>query len=486
MSYQSLKIWFLPSFLMVFTVLFLVSCNPVQKNDRTIHRVDQLFTSGEFGKLKALTDSLLKEGNLNNSEVIRIDSLLEMCSRIRYDFRLTEAEVKSRLINYYPNLDSIQFHQWETGLKLEMRLIDGEKRYFKNAIRNLFLLDDAAQKRKIEVDGFQADSLKIFCRQHTRKIISETKISGEPTGPVRMNLSYSIVVEPNAVPSGETIRCWMPFPREGNVRQKNIRLLKSEPEVAVLAPESNLQRAVYLEKKATQDQPTTFRIEFEVETSAQYFRLNPEDIKPYDTAGSVYKENTRERSPQILFTPKIKQLAERILDGATNPLLKVQKIYKWISDSIPWASALEYSIIPDIPGYVIENRHGDCGMKTLLFMTLARSQGIPVKWQSGWMLHPREVNLHDWCEVYYEGAGWVPLDQSFGLQTTTDEEVRNFYRSGIDSYRLIVNDDYGRELSPKKKFMRSEPYDFQRGELEWEGGNLYFDRWKWHMEVEYK
>ena len=30
--------------------------------------------------------------------------------------------------------------------------------------------------------------------------------------------------------------------------------------------------------------------------------------------------------------------------------------------------------------------------------------------------------------------------------------------------------------------VRSEPYDFQRGELEWEGGNLYFDKWDWHME----
>ncbi|MBV5349323.1 transglutaminase domain-containing protein, partial [bacterium] len=172
--------------------------------------------------------------------------------------------------------------------------------------------------------------------------------------------------------------------------------------------------------------------------------------------------------------------------GETNPLLKVQKIYNWINDSVRWASALEYSTIPDIPGYVIETHHGDCGMQTLLFMTLARSQGIPVKWQSGWMLHPNEVNLHDWCEVYYEGIGWVPLDQSFGLQASPDEKIRNFYCSGIDSYRLIVNDDYGRKLVPEKKFPRSEPYDFQRGELEWEGGNLYFDQWNWDVEVKYQ
>jgi hypothetical protein len=321
--------------------------------------------------------------------------------------------------------------------------------------------------------------------QHTQKIISETKISGETVLPVRMKIGYIIDVDMNTVPEGKTIRCWMPFPREGNARQKNVRLISSEPEDAEIATNSNLQRSIYMEKMAVKDQPTIFRIEFEVETSAQYFDLKPEEIKPYNTESPVYKEFTTQRAPQIVFTPKIEQLAKRILGGETNPLLKVQKIYDWINDSVRWASALEYSTIPDIPGYVMKTHHGDCGMQTLLFMTLARSQGIPVKWQSGWMLHPHQVNLHDWCEVYYEGIGWVSLDQSFGLQHSPDDKVRNFYRSGIDSYRLIVNDDYGRKLVPEKKYPRSEPYDFQRGELEWEGGNLYFNQWSWDVEVKY-
>jgi transglutaminase-like putative cysteine protease len=102
------------------------------------------------------------------------------------------------------------------------------------------------------------------------------------------------------------------------------------------------------------------------------------------------------------------------------------------------------------------------------------------------MLHPGHVNLHDWCEVYYEGIGWVPLDQSFKLQETTDQQLREFYVHGIDAYRLIVNDDYGQELFPPKKFLRSEPYDFQRGEVEWDGGNLYFDQWSWDIDVDYQ
>jgi len=471
--------------LLILGGVFFIACNPVSKKPFDISGIEKLIHPGEFRKAELLADSLKSIGNLEVKDIYDLDSIVDISRRIRLDFRLTETEVKNQLSKYFPALDTALFRKWETTLKLEMRLIDGEKRYFKNTVSNLFRLDDEARKYKDKIDSFQVDSLNLFCLQHTQKAIQETKTSGETVLPVRMKLTYTVKAKPNVVPEGKIIRCWMPFPREGNARQKNMRLISSEPEDAEIASNSNLQRSIYMEKMAVKDRPTIFRIEFEVETSAQYFELKPEEIKPYNTESAVYKEFTAQRAPQIVFTPKIEQLANRILGGETNPLMKVQKIYNWINDSVRWASALEYSTIPDIPGYVMKTHHGDCGMQTLLFMTLARSQGIPVKWQSGWMLHPHEVNLHDWCEVYYEGIGWVPLDQSFGLQASQDEKIKNFYRSGIDSYRLIVNDDYGRKLVPEKKFPRSEPYDFQRGELEWEGGNLYFNQWSWDMEVKY-
>jgi hypothetical protein len=466
--------------------IFFVSCRPVA--DKPVHfdSINQLLVAGEFKRVETMCDSLKAHRQLTTAQVRKLDSLVETERRIRLDFRLSESEVKSRLQKYFPGLDSATVQKWERAGTLEMRRIDGEKRYFGNAVPNLFRLDDNARLYKEKVDGLQVDSLDLFCLQHTSKVISETKNSGTPVLPVRMKLSYTVKAKPNVVPDGKVVRCWLPFPREGHARQKNIRLISSEPENAVIADNSNLQRSVYLERKAEKDKPTVFRIDFEVETAAQYFDLKPEQVQPYNTESELYKEFTAERLPHVVFSPEIRKLAGRILAGETNPLLKVRKLYNWINDSIRWASALEYCTFTQIPHYVLANRHGDCGMQTLLFMSLARSQGIPAKWQSGWMLHPRHVNLHDWCEVYYEGIGWVPVDQSFGRQNSTDEKVRNFYQTGIDAYRLIVNDDYGRPFSPAKNYLRSEPYDFQRGELEWEGGNLYFDKWNWDMEASYK
>ena len=44
--------------------------------------------------------------------------------------------------------------------------------------------------------------------------------------------------------------------------------------------------------------------------------------------------------------------------------------------------------------------------------------------------------------------------------------------------------DYGTELHPAKKSMRSEPADFQRGEVELDGRNVYFDEWDYDMIIE--
>ena len=456
------------------------------KPDHKIYTyAEELLTKGELTEATEVANEILKSYNLTPAEKSKIDSILEISYRLKKDYTLSDSDVLRKLGKYHPYMDEDDLLRLEETNKIDYFEIDGEKRYFKNCVSNLFLLDSVYSRLKSEINGKIIDSLSIFRVKSTSAVILNTEKAGKPANPVRMKLSYTIKVKADAVPEGDTIRCWMPYPRESQPRQQEVRLLSTIPGNGKISSATDLQRAIYFEKTAVAHQPTLFSTEIEFTSYAQSFQLKPEMVGSYNKESSIFKEFTSERPPQIVFNNRIKSLAKRILQAEVDPLLKVRKIYQWISDSVTWASALEYSIMPDIPGFVMEKRHGDCGMQTLLFMALARSSGIPVKWQSGWMLHPGAVNLHDWCEVWYEGIGWVPLDQSFGLQNSTDPKVRDFYVTGIDAYRLIVNDDYSQPLSPGKRFLRSEPYDFQRGELEWKGGNLYFDKWSWHMEVAY-
>jgi len=116
-------------------------------------------------------------------------------------------------------------------------------------------------------------------------------------------------------------------------------------------------------------------------------------------------------------------------------------------------------------------------------MTMCRCAGIPTRWQSGWETKPVGWTMHDWCEIYVAPYGWIPCDVSYGVQKSDDSKIADFYIGHQDSHRLIVNLDYGRELIPSKPSLRSEPADFQRGEVEVDGKNLYFDDWDYTIRI---
>ncbi len=150
---------------------------------------------------------------------------------------------------------------------------------------------------------------------------------------------------------------------------------------------------------------------------------------------------------------------------------------------VPWTTAREYSTIECLPKYALAVGHGDCGIKSMTFMTLCRYNGIPARWESGWTTDPVK-DMHDWCEIYLAPYGWVPADVTYGMVDSTNNREKWFYLGGIDGLRFFLNTDYNQPLYPAKTFYRSEIVDFQRGEAEWRGGNLYFNQWNWNFNVE--
>src|SRR5206468_587984 len=122
-----------------------------------------------------------------------------------------------------------------------------------------------------------------------------------------------------------------------------------------------------------------------------------------------------ERPPHIVFSPDIKKKVAEIVGDETNPLIKVRKIFHWIDANIRYHAEQEYSTIPSFSVACLSRHKGDCGVQSILFITI----------------------------------------------------------------------DYGRELVPPKQSMRSEPADFQVGEIELDGRNLFYDEWDYDMTIEW-
>lgn len=467
-------------------IILCYGCGPGKTDNEVIVQViNKEIQSGNISRALEIADSI-KERFQNRTILNRADSLAQVADRIRMEFPKTEKEIYDQLLGHAElSLEIEDIKEYEEKGWLEYRIIDGEKKYFTRAAVNLLLLKNFNLDRA-GADSAAARDSRIISRKKQTESILLSSHKNEPADPVKMEILFTVTVEPDAVPPGETVKCWIPYPKEGHRRQKEVYLLGvSDDEFFILAPDSVTHRSVYLEKKAEKGKPVIFSAAYTFVSSGQYFNPDSLKITPYDKRSQIYRKYTLEQPPHIIFSDKVKKLTDSIVGDEKNPYEITRKIYFWISGNIPWINSLEYSAIPDIPEYVIANRRGDCGMQTFLFMSMVRYKGIPVRWQSGWILQPDIKTIHDWCEVYYQGTGWVPLDLYYNLQYSNDKKVREFFITGIDSYRLIFNDGIAGELYPAKKFLRSDPYDFQRGEVEWSGGNLYFDKWDYKLDVKY-
>jgi len=468
------------SFLIVFLLLTQCAPDKVYQNDKAL--IISAFEKGQYTSASELIRQSLSRPGLTKEQESWLNMRQAMMDRTRLDFSKTGQQIKTQLARYYPALPDSLFKSWENSGHLEMKPIDGEKKYFKYAVNNLFRLDSPAARVRQKLTGIPVDPLDSIRIENTTEIIKAGK-SGAPVESRLITIEYTITVDSDAVPAGEEVKCWLPFPRESAPRQKNCTLLSSSPGEMVRSASDCLHSSLFAVKKAVAGVPTVFSYRASFDISGQWFRPQDMESGKSGKVPAAIEKFLTEEPPHVVFTPLVRHLADSLTAGETNPIKMVRNFFYWIDQNIPWASALEYSTFECIPDYVITQGHGDCGMKTFLLMSMARCKGIPARWQSGWMLHPGEENLHDWAEIWYPGVGWIPVDMSFGLQKSADPLLKEFYLSGIDTYRMIVNDGFAREFDPPKKHLRSEPFDFQRGEVEWAKGNLYFNQWDYHLNV---
>ncbi len=477
------------NFFVILLILLICGCGEsVSRIAPNRELIEKTIQKGDFTEATKMIRLYLANDTVLPNERCEMNFFIEKMSRIRRDFTRSDTAVLSYIKRHHPAVTQQEIESWERSNALEHMIIDGEKLYFNSAPRNLFRIDSVAAKYFQHSNGGQSDSLNRFLAWHIPALVKEARHTNRVLiSPVEMKVTYTLTVKPNEVPPGEIVRVWMPYPRTDNIAHTNIALLSVSQPQYIISPDTYLHKTIYMEGVSVEDQPLVFSYSFKYTSFAKVHLFQADDIKEYKTSSQLYKEFTTQRSPHIIFSDNIKNAVNEAVGDETNPYLKARKIYEWIDSNFPWASAREYSTIDNIPEYVLANRHGDCGQVSLLFITMARYAGIPSKWQSGWMMHPGNKNLHDWAEAYFEGVGWVPVDQSFGRikESKGDDDSYYFFTKGLDAYRLIVNDDISRPLYPAKIHPRSETVDFQRGEVEWRGENLYFGRWRYNMDIEY-
>ncbi len=457
--------------------------------DRPLAPIITQIDAGHFKAADAAITAALAQPALPADTKTALAFQRERMRRILLDFTLGADDVKARVRKEIPDLTDAQFAKWDAAGLFEHQVIDGRTLYFKRSPSNLFRLSaDAVARRAVQTpitDG-PMESLNDHQRAIYHAALTEHRSSVLPR---RVRMTQILTVDADAVPAGETVRAWIPYPQAVPGQQEDIRYVGSEPARHEIAPASTMQRTVYLEKPAKAGQKTEFSVTYELTVFAQYHAIDPDKVVA-ETITPELAPFVAERAPHIVFTDAMRAFSRKVVGNEKNPYRIAQKLFAAV-DRIPWAGAREYSTISNISDYALHAGHADCGQQTLLLMTLLRLNGIPTRWQSGMVFSDNGTgysNIHDWGYLYLAPYGWVPMDVTTGRlhpAPSDDKALEWFYLGGLDAYRLAFNNDYGRRFQPPKQQFRSDDVDSQRGEAEWKGGNLYFDQtgydFKWQV-----
>lgn len=417
---------------------------------------------------------------------------LELTRRMRHEWSHDRASILAKLREELADAGDADLDAWAASGAIAHREIDGERRYFRREPRNLFLHDEASRQRRLAagrpVDRADRHAAVWPLVSHLVKALAAADASetnSKRVLPVRTSFSYVLTVRADApgVRHGAKVRAWLPFPAVHRQQQK-ASIIATTPERHLISPATSPHRTVYLEQTISDSaKPTRFELTAEFETSALVARPGAA-VGKYDAPAPA---DVAERPPHVRFTDEVRSIVAEQSADSPDPTTLAKRLWNWVDDHVPWCAEHEYCLVPSIVAHGLKNRRGDCGVQTLIFISLCRCAGIPARWISGWTTEDASAGMHDWSEVWLESlGGWVPVDTSYGKKKSDDSRMRDFYFGGVDAFRMIVNTDYGRPLTPPLAGLRAEPLDFQRGEVELDGRVLYYDAWDFSFAFEHE
>jgi transglutaminase-like putative cysteine protease len=143
------------------------------------------------------------------------------------------------------------------------------------------------------------------------------------------------------------------------------------------------------------------------------------------------------------------QLAAQETRGATTPLEKARDIYEYVYRTMKYDKSGEGWGHGDTL-WACDSKHGNCTDFHSVFISMARAEKIPARFQIGFPLpadkHSAEIpGYHCWAEFYLNSTGWVPVDIS---EAWKHQEKHDYFFGAHDVNRMQFTQGRDLNLAP--------------------------------------
>jgi transglutaminase-like putative cysteine protease len=245
------------------------------------------------------------------------------------------------------------------------------------------------------------------------------------------------------LPAGQKIRIWIPEAHSDAYQE--VKVVSAHGDLPLKkTSESKYGNQIYYAETSSAQPELHFDIEYDV-TRHERVALGSAAHVVAVSLSSAEKPQDLQPDALVPITGLPADLAAKVTEGKTQALDKARAIYDYVFTTMRYDKTGTGWGHGDVL-YACDAKKGNCTDFHSLFIAMARSQGIPARFEIGFPLPPDKhsaeiAGYHCWSDFYIDGKGWIPVDIS---EAWKHQEKRDYFFGSHDVNRVQFS--MGRDL----------------------------------------
>jgi len=247
------------------------------------------------------------------------------------------------------------------------------------------------------------------------------------------------------VPSGQKIEVWFPQAHSDEFQQVKVVSVMGDLSIERTHESKYLNSIFHAVAARTIRNEYNFEVEYDV-IRRERIALSRASMRPNDVMVPVEQANQYLRPDRLVpVSGKLASIAAKEVGGRTGTLARARALYDYVFQTMRYDKTGTGWGRGDAE-WACDSRRGNCTDFHSVFISMARSQHIPARFEIGFSLPAQKsaaeiAGYHCWADFYDSQYGWVPVDIS---EAWKDPDKRDYFFGAHDSNRVQFS--IGRDL----------------------------------------
>jgi transglutaminase-like putative cysteine protease len=269
--------------------------------------------------------------------------------------------------------------------------------------------------------------------------------TGSAAAQASRHFTFNYAFTVKELPAGQKVGVWFPAAHSNDYQEVRIVSAKGDLRLKKTRESKFGNELYFAESSKSKGGDLHFEVVYDV-VRHEHLTLGLNHPR-LANASLTKKQDEQFLAPDTLvpITGPPAELASKVTAGKDSQLAKARAIYDYVFDNMSYDKTGTGWGRGDVL-YACSAKKGNCTDFHSLFIAMARSQGIPSKFEIGFQVPPDQhssqiAGYHCWAEFFNPQNGWVPVDIS---EAWKNQPKKDYYFGAHDPDRVQFT--VGRDL----------------------------------------